>query len=72
MDKHFVRFGGSLSLWKFVFVKEGSACAGAGVGGRYERNSLCLKIKSHKAPDQFNTAGFTFIAGVTAISIQTL
>lgn len=72
MDKVFVRFGGSLSLWKFFFAKESSACTGARVRGRYERNSPCLKIKSHKAPDQFNTVGFTFIAGMTAISIQTL
>lgn len=46
--------------------------AGAGVEGRYGRSSLCLKIKSHKALDYFNTVGFTFISGMTAISIQTL
>lgn len=72
MDKDFVRFWGSLSLWIFVFAKKISVCAGAGVGGRYGRNSLFLKIKSHKSLDQFNTVGFTFIAGMTAISIQTL
>lgn len=72
MDKDFVRFWGFLSLWIFVFAKKSPVCAGAGVEGRYGRSSLCLKIKSHKTPDQFNTVGFTFIAGMTAISVQTL
>lgn len=72
MDKDFVRFWGFLSLWTFVFAKKSSVRARAGVGGRYGRSSFCLKIKSHKDPDQFNTVGFTFIDGMTAISIQTL
>lgn len=72
MDEDFVRFWGFFCVWIFVFAKKSSVCAGAGVGGRFGRSSLCLKIRSHKALDYFITVGFTLIARMTAISIQTL